>query len=385
MTVDPSVPVRKLDALTSLRFVAAAAIVVWHISPRLCSGVCVRDFLQLPQGVSFFFVLSGFILSHVYPRLDARGAVRRFLIARIARVWPVHALAFGVVAITAIAAGDDGTSVWSVALINLLLLQAWLPKPEYFLSYNAASWTVSVELAFYLTFPFWIAGFQRNWSRKILLAAVMVGTTLLAARLLGVGVATLNTMEARGWGYSLPTVRILEFVLGMVAYRAFAWLDDRVPSTAPVMTAVECIVVAASLLSMWQARFVFYSPDVVRWLNEPLAHWVAGSSSALVFAALIAVFAMQRGALSRFLLRGPAVMLGEISYSVYMLHGVLWLLGASVFSSLFAQVGSAIAWAAYWLALLIASYLCWRFVELPARSGIKRMGQPRVMASAPKP
>jgi peptidoglycan/LPS O-acetylase OafA/YrhL len=44
----------------------------------------------LVQGVSFFFVLSGFILTYVYPSLDAPGAVRRFLVARVARIWPAH-------------------------------------------------------------------------------------------------------------------------------------------------------------------------------------------------------------------------------------------------------------------------------------------------------
>jgi peptidoglycan/LPS O-acetylase OafA/YrhL len=371
---------RRLDALTSLRFVAAAAIVVWHISPSLCASHCFRDFLQLPQGVSFFFVLSGFILSHVYPSLEAPGAVRNFLVARVARIWPVHLLAFGVMAAAALAGIGSGSS-WLVTLSNVFLVQAWLPLPEYFLSYNSASWTISVEWAFYLTFVFWIAGFASNWPRKLLLAALLAAGTLLVARLLGIGVGTVNTLEARGWGYALPTVRVIEFVLGMVAYRAFAWLDERIPSAYRGATGVEVIALAACVFSMWQARFVFYSPQVVVWLSEPVAHWVAGSGSALVFAATIVVFAFQRGALSRVLTRKPMVLLGEISYSIYLLHGVLWVLGASMFVSFAAQAGSAAGWFLYWTVLIAVSYCCWRFVEVPARSVLNRLGRGRVAAN----
>lgn len=368
--------VRRLDALTSLRFFAAAAIVIWHIAPSLCTGLCIRDFLQLPQGVSFFFVLSGFILSHVYPSLEAQGAVRKFLVARVARIWPVHLLALGVM-VAAAFAGIGPASSWTVTLSSVFLLQAWLPLPEYFLSYNTASWTVSVEWAFYLTFAFWISGFAINWPRKLLVAALLAALTLLAARLLGIGVGTLNTMEARGWGYALPTVRVLEFVVGMVAYRVFAWLDQRMPADNERATAVEVAVLSACLFSMWQARFVFYSLEVVLWLNEPVAHWVAGSSSALVFAVAIVVFSLQRGALSRMLTRKPMVLLGEISYSVYMLHGVLWVLASGAFMSVAAQAGSAAGWALYWTALIVVSYLCWRFFEAPARSALNRLGRGR--------
>lgn len=75
----------KLHALTSLRFFAAAMIVVYHsavpfgvLNPRWLT-------IRFDAGVSFFFVLSGFILTHAYWSLDMRGA-GRFLVARVARI-----------------------------------------------------------------------------------------------------------------------------------------------------------------------------------------------------------------------------------------------------------------------------------------------------------
>src|SRR6266576_619369 len=78
---------RNIRSLTALRFFAAAMIVVFHSNGTFWTA---RDVVWLSQGVTFFFVLSGFILAYVYPRLDDATAVRRFLILRIARIWPGH-------------------------------------------------------------------------------------------------------------------------------------------------------------------------------------------------------------------------------------------------------------------------------------------------------
>src|SRR5271156_303732 len=70
----------RIDALTSLRFIAAAMIVVTH-SVTIFSMDPTGNIAKLPlsQGVSFFFVLSGFILTYVYKRLDGWKATLRFL------------------------------------------------------------------------------------------------------------------------------------------------------------------------------------------------------------------------------------------------------------------------------------------------------------------
>ena len=73
---------RKIDALTGVRFIAAAMILVHHAS---IFRVPVPPF-ALDHGVSLFFVLSGFILSYVYPQLGSWSAIRRFLGFRAARI-----------------------------------------------------------------------------------------------------------------------------------------------------------------------------------------------------------------------------------------------------------------------------------------------------------
>ena len=80
---------QKIDALTGLRFFAGIAIVIHHLH-QFGLPAYVLDGWLLNNGVSFFFVLSGFILTYVYPTLETHHAVQRFWIARVARIWPAH-------------------------------------------------------------------------------------------------------------------------------------------------------------------------------------------------------------------------------------------------------------------------------------------------------
>lgn len=77
----------KLDQLTSLRFFAALMIVIHHSTGLF--GIKNISF-HIGQGVSSFFVLSGFILSYVYPKLENWYEIKKFWKARIARLWPAH-------------------------------------------------------------------------------------------------------------------------------------------------------------------------------------------------------------------------------------------------------------------------------------------------------
>src|SRR5262245_27127834 len=119
-----------LGALTGLRFLAALLIVVEHSA---------SFGLQLPQfgydhGVSFFFVLSGFILTYVHPRIESRSEAGIFIWYRIARVWPAH---FVMLLATIFILRDR---IKFAVLPNLTLIHAWIPLPQYFFSYNAVSW-----------------------------------------------------------------------------------------------------------------------------------------------------------------------------------------------------------------------------------------------------
>ena len=96
--------------------------------------------------MSFFFVLSGFILVYVYPSLDTFSDIRRFWVARFARLWPVHFAAFLLLVVLL----HKGLSL--SALLNLAMINSWIPFIPYYMSYNWVSWAIATEFAFYLSF-----------------------------------------------------------------------------------------------------------------------------------------------------------------------------------------------------------------------------------------
>src|ERR1700722_3981968 len=125
---------KKLDSLTSLRFFVAVMIVIRHSAAVFSFNLFN---LSYEQTVSFFFIMSGFILTYVYPSFNSSSDINPFFTARFARVWPLHF--FGFLLVIATLPKVAWTSVpdvhaWPRALTNLLLLQAWIPRFDYFFS-----------------------------------------------------------------------------------------------------------------------------------------------------------------------------------------------------------------------------------------------------------
>ena len=152
------VSVKKLNALTSLRFVAAALIVIHHSRGLFGFGEYLLFPFQLDQGVSFFFVLSGFILAYAYPNLNGFKNISRFLLSRFARIWPAHVVAFLLLCLLFPSPFEwyslRGYNPFLLAGVNLFMVHGWIPIETYFFSFNNVSWSISTEFFFIYVFHF---------------------------------------------------------------------------------------------------------------------------------------------------------------------------------------------------------------------------------------
>ncbi|MER5639518.1 acyltransferase [Kitasatospora sp. NPDC002227] len=184
--------------------------------------------------VSFFFLLSGFVLSWAArPGESKRRAWRK----RAARVFPNHAVT-AVVALAGAAGASAAAGAGSlrVVLPGLFLVQSWVPDQKVYFGLNTVSWSLSCEAFFYLVFPFVLSAVDRLDPRRLWPAAIAL-----------MGVVWSLPVLTSGWSqplaywfiYVFPPVRALEFVLGVLMaqiVRKGRWV--RLPVWVPTVTVV---------------------------------------------------------------------------------------------------------------------------------------------------
>jgi peptidoglycan/LPS O-acetylase OafA/YrhL len=337
--VAPKLP--DLPQLTSLRFFAAFSIVVLHYRDLL--GPLPAPVMALlvggQYGVTFFFVLSGFILIYKYEAWFRHGVSSekfwKFQKYRFAKIYPVYLLGLLMDTpwqfISRIVHGSAAGKVleyWAAWLVNALGLQAWIPGIPFTLVWNTPSWSVSAEFFFYLTFPWvccWLAGTARSATHLLAcLALLLVGSTVVYA----IVIYATSVIWNLSWDvrYSIqhytPLLRLPEFIAGCIAGRLFLQMRGQAtsyfttllgtPMRRNAVLCVCCIFIAWRILTP-----AYTGPMQSVWLAD----------NALKFSIFIPPFVLMIWALATgttflsALLSWPLlVLLGEASYALYIIH-----------------------------------------------------------------
>lgn len=350
-----------LRPLTALRFLAAAWVVVYAFWPDLNVGVLPHLVAKGYLGVEVFFVLSGFILCHVY--LEAFGTQRAdyggFLWARLARVYPLHLFTlFGVMALglAATVAGmslSAGVLDWASLPANLLMVHAWGLAPE--AAFNHPSWSISAEWFAYLTFPVFAAVAwrlrDRPWIAVAVTAAFIPAIYLVFQALAGFPL----TQATIQWG----ALRIVPcFAYGCALYLLYR----RAPPARPGLLAAAAAAGLAGAAGMG-------APDAVIVL-----------AAGLMILGLAAIPNSRAGIMAS----APAVYLGEISYSVYMVCIPVKLVTVNLAARLTGSGEAGLAfpvWIALVLCVPVVAAATYHLVERPARGWLRarRPGRNRVL------
>lgn len=371
------VQVQRLEALTGLRFVAAAAVVFYHLDGFKLNALFglppayVGDFSLGYSGVTFFFVLSGFILAYVYPTLESPAAAGRFLLARFARLWPAHL--FGL----AVAMALEAKLFWQLPeasfdplgslLLHLAMLQSWVPAYHMGFQYNVPSWSVSAEFTFYLLFVPLVRNWGRTWWWKLPLTFALPVGVIAAANAFDWPYVTPPGHASYEFAlYFHPLLRVWQFALGMAT--ALLWQRyGRARLGLGLGTLLEAGAVAACFGANYYCGAVSRAVEAAG-LGAAAREFVynSGALVALPFAALIFVEAGQWGLAARLASTRPAVFLGEISFGVYILHWPM-LKYAQAHWHEYQTLPGWQALALYWAVLLGLSWWLYAFVEQPAR------------------
>ena len=313
----------RLEALTSARFFAALAVMLFHFDAIAYPRWLVPVHLHGQAGVAFFFVLSGFILTYNYrDALAAPGrlAAWAFYRARLARIYPLHLatllattpLVLGLwvggrpvvpADVGAVSAGALGLS-W---LAHLTLLQAWQPWAVYAAPWNTPAWSISVEAFCYLMSPWLFARCLPRLSSPARLAAF----ALAAWGAQAVGALACARFLPHLW--IVVPLRFPEYVVGCALGAAF--LDFRPATPARGGGTVLALALAAAYALCWLPG----GADRLGWACTTLGAYVVFVPC---WVAIIWTLAAHRTWAHALLEHRALVLLGEASFALYMIHAV---------------------------------------------------------------
>ncbi len=348
-----------IDALTGIRGIAAWLVVLYHIRtafvPSLPGGiidVLAKGYLA----VDLFFVLSGFVLWMTWGQrlaVEQWRAVPGFLNKRIARVWPLHAFILtATVALALVMMASGRTPVdhdhWNELPLHYLLIQNWGFTSQ--LAWNHPSWSISTELAAYLGFALFVP-------------------------LIGQAIRRMS-VTAKVLGALATSIAMIVLLDQFFMLHGETTLGPNIPyfGLARCLTQFICGVAMCIVWQTAHGPLLRISTAAVFMLS--IALWMGGVAREVLtipvaFAALVPLIASTSALPHNPLASRIAVFLGEISYSTYLSHFLLW----SVFKLMFVRDAanvSLLLGAIFLVATLVASVFLYRFVEVPAR---RRFGE----------
>jgi peptidoglycan/LPS O-acetylase OafA/YrhL len=331
----------QIPALTGLRFFAAFMILWGHsvgwIAQFQDADVDRITFIGVP-GMSLFFVLSGFVIHYNYRDLFLRHgfarAICEFAAARFARLYPLY-LVFLVMAIAA-----DGPVPARILGYFVTLTQSWwytVYQDRLIINWLfPLSWSISTEMFFYAVYPavaFWFAavvgGRRMLWIAALFSCAVLAG--LVASRIylssfLDIAQAYVPDYIASGsddsfdrwFFYFSPYARVLEFLLGCMTAQAVVGMRGK-----PVLAierhlgawALAAAVAALLLISMMTVGIVQTTP-VTKYVKHLEMTFLCGPPVSIILFCV----ARYETRVARLLSLPVLVLLGEMSYSIYLVH-----------------------------------------------------------------
>ena len=368
-----------LTSLSSLRGIAAILVILFHVNVIIFALAPWDSYFShfIRKGylwVDFFFLLSGFIMMHVYSesfKSNIRGNFRKFMRSRFARIYPLHLFSFLCMvayyfwyrANFPMGPNDyaytfNMQAIWS----NLFLIHSLDIHNS--LTWNSASWSISTEWWMYVIFPFLLIPFRKisDWKKILILFSVIAGYLFV--------IYYLHPMSMSQWGsvdpqtknsldvtYDYGFVRcFFGFLFGMLLYELYriGWARHHLKKDIVWILTVAAVITA---------------------LSFPLSDFIP----VILFGSIILVSVYSEGVGRKILNLKPLIYLGDISYSLYLMHLPIMFFLFNYFKRFswvkFQNPDQKTAWfytTIFLIVVIVVSSLTYRFVEMPMRQKINR-------------
>ncbi|QJD59154.1 acyltransferase [Pseudomonas sp. gcc21] len=332
--------------IDGLRALAVIPVILFHAGFSVISGGFI--------GVDIFFVISGYLITSILisELANARFSLADFYLRRARRILPVLFLVvavsvpFSYMLLMPRDFDDFAQSVGAVSIFSSNIL-FWMESGYFDTSAELKpllhTWSLAVEEQFYIFFPLFLMASWR-WGKKFVIASIVL-------------IAVISLAVAHWGAYNKPTAtyyllptRAWELLMGsLVAF----YLRDKKPAfsrnTAEIM----------SLSGFGLIMFSFFAYDS----STPFPSLYA--LVPIVGVCLLIVFTVEGSLVYKLLASRLMVGIGLISYSAYLWHQPVLALAKYTLLDNYTYMTMVVLC----LVVLVISYLSWRFVEAPFRSG----------------
>lgn len=282
-----------IQSIQSLRGIFVLMIFLHHLSLFPAGGDC---------GVSFFFVLSGFVMCAGYGTRVAGVRFIPFMKRRLVKVWPVHLLCL--VAALLLYGSDAGSGI--AIACDTLLIQSWVPLRSFYFSGNQVSWFLADMMFFYAVFPA-LVRLMNCRGRMVRSAGAVLAAYFIVIQFVPDGFTDALI-------YISPLFRVVDFMLGIVLWRVWMRIREgitaRLAGKAVMSAAVQFIALSFVAVTIWVWNFV------------PSRYGLASMWWPSVMLLLVVMTATDssRSFVTRLLHSRILLWLGRLSFAFYMVH-----------------------------------------------------------------
>jgi peptidoglycan/LPS O-acetylase OafA/YrhL len=340
------------EQLTFTRFFAAISIVIFHFGKNISpfnDGTIKVLFSQAHIGVSYFFLLSGFIMILAYKE---KGKIEfiDYIKRRFARIYPVYGLAILLLIVHQLIASHSLN--YQGIFLNLALVQSWVPGLA--LSHNFPGWSISVEMFFYVLFPFLLNKFYNKYSFFTLITPIIL---FFAVSQIILHVLAKSSFydgypsKSHDLLYYFPLMHFNEFLIGNLAGLFFL----KGVKVRNYDFHVIAIILSVGILLSLKLNVDFH--------NGMLA---------IAFVPLIILVSANNGNLTRLMNHQIFIFLGEISFGMYILQAPVFLLVSRFIRKIIHVSNPTIIFYASLSVLIIFASISYKYFETPLRELINR-------------
>lgn len=354
----------RIEQLTFTRFIAAISIVIFHYgegSYLFNNEYISFIFQQANVGVSYFFILSGFVMIIAYGNREKINFIE-YIKNRLARIYPVYLLAILLILSSTLFKNVNISDL----LLNLFMVQSWIPQKA--LTMNFPGWSLSVEMFFYILFPFLM---NRIYSKqKLKINAIWIILFWLISQII-FHLIVYKTLKISNYTtrdmFYFPLMHFNEFLIGNLTGLFFLKkLKNHQKNYLPII-----LVIILSLIFL---------------LRFPIGLNFHNGLFALIFVPLILLISSSNDKITTMFSKRMFVFLGEISFGIYILQVPIWVIFSDYKMEKYFELNKELDFTSSFiirlLILIVTSTLSYLYLEKPIRNLIKNYVQQRFCAIA---